>query len=66
MLRPEALLCGKDTVKRVFFLIYFFSVERNLEKTGTASGTFYQARPGQGWRVEEPEEKETSARETVA
>lgn len=40
----------------------FFSAERNLEKAGAASGTFYQAELGQGLRVQVPEEKKAGGK----
>lgn len=59
------ILLEGDNIKQ---LLGFFSVERNLGKTEAASGTFYQARPDQGLRVEDPEKKETGrgTREMVA
>lgn len=40
----------------------FFSLERNLERAGTASGTFCHARLGQILRVEVQEEKEAGGK----
>lgn len=43
-------------------MAFFFSSGRNLEKAGTASGTFYHAWLGQVLRVEVQEEKEAAGK----
>lgn len=43
-----------------FSFFFLFRREKSRENEAT-SGTYYQARPGQGSRAEDPEEKETGA-----